>query len=61
MKYAITLKSGVITVVENDDVRNPVGLWIWSMGKATPQVLSFDNNVSILSTEIAMIEEVNNA
>lgn len=54
MLFSITLKSGHTVVVSNGD-KNPIGLWRWSMKQAVPQVLSFDDDVAILSSEISMI------
>lgn len=54
-EYVLTLKSGVIMHVTHGE-KGPIGLWVWSINQASPKVLTFDNGLAVLSTEIACIQ-----
>jgi hypothetical protein len=56
--YVVTLKDGSSkTITSRDDTRSAIGLWSWSVGQSTDQVIHF-NEISILSSEITSMSEI---
>lgn len=57
--YEITLQNGKTMIVESlDKTKNPVGLWIYCLRQATPQIINFADGHAVRADEIVSMKPI---